>query len=219
VTVLGLDLSQLQGAIPDVQWQAVARDVRFVYLRCGVGNDASDTRFREYAAGAKAAGLLVGAYHFGFPLPTDPAHPGRDPETQARDHAAAQGAWASDLPVALDLEWPEVTDWAHWGCSADQIAEWAASYLATMQALVGRRPILYSYPYFLASLGAGNRAKLVDYELWLAAYGTNPNVPAPWPSLAIVQTSAGGYRLPNGCPCDEDQIADEGALAALLAST
>ena len=216
--IRGLDCSELQGPIPDVHWQAIAKDVRFVYLRCGVGNDPPDSRFREYAAGAHAAGLLVGAYHFVYPLVTELAHPGRDPETQARDHAAAQGSWATDLPAALDLEWPEVPDWALWGCSGDQVTDWALRYLAAMQSITGRRPILYSYPYFLQQLGAGNRAKLVDYDLWLAAYGPHPTAPAPWPSYAVVQTSAGGYKLPNGCPCDEDAIADDGALAALLAS-
>ena len=212
--IRGLDCSELQGPIPDVHWQAIAKDVRFVYLRCGVGNDPPDSRFREYAAGAHAAGLLVGAYHFAYPLPSEPAHPGRDPETQARDHAAAQGSWATDLPPALDLEWPSPEAWATWGCSGPQITDWALRYLTTLQAIAGRQPIVYTYPYF------ATQARLVGleaYPLWLASYRPSPPTPAPWDRYVIQQTGDGTYRLPNGCPCDEDVIADDGALAGLLA--
>jgi GH25 family lysozyme M1 (1,4-beta-N-acetylmuramidase) len=79
MTIAGIDVSQAQGTISDQDWQAVANSgVRFVYLRAGVGNDAPDTNFAANLAGARAAGLLVGAYNFVYPLPTDPAHPGRD---------------------------------------------------------------------------------------------------------------------------------------------
>ena len=218
--ILGLDISQVQGEVPDPHWQAVAVDKRFVYCRCGVGNDASDTRFAEYVAGARAAGLAVGAYHFAYPLPSSAGHPGRDPETQAQAHYAACGGLGGapgDLPVALDLEWPEPPAWEHWGCSAAQIVDWTVRYLAKATTLYGVAPVLYSYPYFLAALGTEALAPLAGYRLWLAAYRPFPApVPAPWASMVMQQTGGGTYRLPNGAPCDEDVVADEATLAALV---
>jgi lysozyme len=215
--IRGLDVSQVQGAIADVHWQAVAADKRFVVLRSGVGNDASDTRFAEYVAGARAAGLVVGAYHSGYPLPPDAAHPGRDPEDQAQRHFEACGGLGSspgDLPPALDLEWPMPTDWAKWGCSGQQITDWAARYLAKAQALYGRTPLVYTYPDFAAH---AKLAGLDGYRLWLASYRRAPLAPSPWGSYVMQQVNDGGYRLPSGAPADEDEVADDATFAELLA--
>src|SRR5579864_9557685 len=96
----GLDVSAAQGR---VDWGCVAgMGCRFAIIKCKQGNDGIDPRFAENVAGAKAAGLLVGAYHFAYPLPK------LDPRAQARAffEASSLGNRAGELPPALDLEWP-----------------------------------------------------------------------------------------------------------------
>ena len=57
----GIDVSKWQGSI---DWAAVkAGGVAFAMLRASVGT-AADSRFAEYAAGAAAAGIPIGAYHY-----------------------------------------------------------------------------------------------------------------------------------------------------------
>jgi lysozyme len=214
--ILGCDISQYQGAIPAVQWQAIASDKRFVYLRAGVGNDPPDITFAANAANARAAGLIVGAYNFVYPLPPDSAHTGRDPESQAQLHfqaCAGLGSANGDLPIAVDLEWPVSSAWPVWGCSAAQIVEWVVRYMAKTLSLFGRAPLLYTYPDFVAQLG--HPAALGAYPLWLASYQPVPDIPAPWTSCVMQQTNDGGYTLPNGGHADEDQCT-EAAFAALL---
>jgi lysozyme len=220
VTIRGIDVSAAQGVITDAHWQAIAADgIRFVYVEAGLGNDAPNKNFDAYVAGARSAGLIVGAYQFGYVLPTDPAHPGRAPEDQAQAHYQACGGLGSnagELPVCLDLEWPDTSAWSKWGTDEALCRSWTMTYLARAKALYGRTPLVYSYPWWLSRVGLP--AEVSAYPLWLASYsGGSPPAPAPWSSYAIRQTSDGGYRLPSGAPCDEDEIADDATLAGLLA--
>jgi lysozyme len=221
--VRGLDLSELQGALTDAQWKELAaKGVRFVYLRAGVGNEtglkATDARFLEYVAGARAAGIAVGAYGFAYVLPNDPAHPGRDPLSQACAHFAAcegLGSRVGDLPPVLDLEWPDPSAWDTWGVDEKLVSSWALQYLEKAATLWGRRPLLYTFPWFVSRARLG--AEFAAYELWLAAYDPIPQVPAPWNQLTVWQKSGGdSFKLPNGVPCDEDAILDELTFRRLL---
>jgi lysozyme len=91
--VQGIDVSHHQGPI---NWDEVAGDdVRFAWIKATEGGDWEDPRFDENWAGAGAAGVPRGAYHF-FTL----CRP-----------AAEQAAWflsvapAGELPTAVDLEY------------------------------------------------------------------------------------------------------------------
>lgn len=69
----GIDVSAHNGAI---DWQKVkASGVQFVILRAGYGKTTSqkDKRFEEYYAGAKAAGIPVGAYWYSYAKTVDEA--------------------------------------------------------------------------------------------------------------------------------------------------
>lgn len=62
----GLDISQHNGNIDFKIVKAAGND--FVILRAGYGwsTDQKDSKFDEYYAQAKAAGLKVGAYHYSY---------------------------------------------------------------------------------------------------------------------------------------------------------
>lgn len=217
--VQGYDLSQVQGTLTDAHWSAIATSgIKFVYLRAGVGNDANDTHFEAYQAGARNAGIVVGAYSFGYLIPPDPAHPGREPEVQAQRHYEACGGLGSqsgDLPMALDLEWPDPSQWPKWGVDESFCVDWTLAYLAKAATLYQRQLSIYIAPWFASRINLP--ASVTNCALWLAEYGPpNPKAPAPWSTWAIHQYSDGGAKLLNGSPVDQN-VCEDATLAALLA--
>ena len=230
--IRGLDVSSIQGKI---DWSAVAAaGVRFVVRKCGNGNNPPDCGFSDYLSGARAAGLVVGAYHVGFPLPTDPAHPGRAPSDQAKAHFDAcqgLGSKPGELPPALDLEWPVPgsPEWTKYGCTASQVRAWALAYLEAAEQLWGRTPLLYDgFPDYWAAIGGASEAGFAKYPLWVVNYpeqykgrtppdGASPALPGPWTAWSLWQHSGGGFHLPSGAPVDSDVFnGDETAFAAFL---
>lgn len=219
-----LDVGFPQGKIPLAHWRLLAaQGIQGVYIRCGDGNDAPDTSFLSLAAGAEMAGLKVGAYHVGFPLPASPFHAGREPELQALRHFRAASSVDQPLPPALDLEWPEPADWPKWGVSAASVRLWTLDYLRELAHLTTRTPVIYLYPDFDAHLFAGASAEelaaFARYPLWLARYGVAaPGTVTPWTAPTLWQRSDGGLRLPSGAPADEDAFLGDDAAWATFSS-
>lgn len=93
----GIDVSTHQGAI---DWTAVAGDgIDAAYVKASEGATFEDDRFAENWAGAKAAGLEVGAYHF-FTLCKE----GEEQAANLIGRLREVGADASALPPVVDLE-------------------------------------------------------------------------------------------------------------------
>lgn len=220
--IRGIDVSSVQGNVID--WPAVAKSgVRFAMIKCGNGNNAPDPSFKRAVAGARAAGLVVGAYHVGFPLPPDPMHRGRGPKEQAFDHFAASGGLGSrdgELPPALDLEWPVpgTPEWTQYGCSAAQVRAWALDYLAECEHLHGRAPLVYDgFPIYWQAIDGASEPAFAHYPLWMVDYRPGAVPPKPWGRWAIHQINGGGGHLPSGAPVDEDVFnGDEAAWQAFL---
>jgi lysozyme len=202
MTIRGLDISVIQGT---VDFQAVAASgIQFIVARCGIGNSGIDVDYTKNITAAKASGLQVACYHFVYPLPTTAAQPLRDPVKQAQYHfSAAQGVLA-----CMDFEWPVQTDWAKWGCSAQQISDWGLTYLAEYSRLDGRTTLIYTYPNFAQTVNLAAAPTYASYPLWIASYQATPYIPAPWNSWTLWQTSGGGGKLPNGAPVDTDVAQD-----------
>lgn len=92
--VRGIDVSHHQGPI---DWSAVASDgVHFAFIKATEGGDFTDKRFATNWEQARAAGLVVGAYHF-FTLC-------RPAVEQARHFISVVPAARGTLPPVLDLE-------------------------------------------------------------------------------------------------------------------
>jgi lysozyme len=91
----GIDVSHHQGPI---DWTSLrAQGVDFAYVKASEGGDHRDSAFAANWAGAKAAGIMRGAYHF-FTL----CRPGAE---QAANFIAAVPADPDALPPAVDLEY------------------------------------------------------------------------------------------------------------------
>ena len=156
--VWGVDVSHHQ---PPVDWARVrATGAGFAYAKVSEGRDHVDTRYREHLAGARAAGLHTGAYHY-FTL----CSPGRE---QAEHFINTLGDIPCDLPPVIDLEYAG-------NCSArparEELTRELDAFIAVVEARTGRRPIFYTTKDFAAGYGLFERA--AD-RLWIRAVHTRP---------------------------------------------
>lgn len=94
----GIDTSKWQG---NIDWEKVKADgIKFVILRAGYGRVANqkDEYFERSYAGAKAAGLYVGAYHYSYAMTAE----------EARIEAKTFLEWIKgkkfEMPLFFDLE-------------------------------------------------------------------------------------------------------------------
>ena len=212
--IRGIDASSVQGVLPIDALDAV--DCRFLIHKCQQGNDGRDPFFDRNIEAARDKGWVVGAYHFLYPLPH------LSPEAQAEGFfkASPLGTEDGDLPPAIDLEWPDPdAGWVKWGCTGPQICDWSRRCAERMSELYGRKPLIYTYPYFMQALrgrGAlgGDVSWLAEYPLWIASYSPKPVLPAPWSDWSMWQYDGnGGQRMPNGGDVDFNWFnGDEQAL-------
>jgi GH25 family lysozyme M1 (1,4-beta-N-acetylmuramidase) len=162
-TVVGIDVSSHQGQI---DWQTVAASgVRFVFVRLGYrgygdGSLNEDTCAKANLAGAKAAGLKLGAYFF----------------SQAVDatEALEEAAYAMEILDGISLDLPLVFDWEYISETArtgevgrGALTEATAAFCEAVEQ-AGYRPMVY----FNTNQGRF-RLKLQDleeYPWWLAKY-------------------------------------------------
>ena len=163
----GIDVSYHQGAI---DWPRVAgAGKRFAYVRASAGTLTADSAYAANRAGARAAGLTIGSYHFA------------NPDTAPND-AANEAAWflshatvaSGDLLPVLDLE---VSN----GLDAAALTTWARTWLAEVEARTGVRPIVYTTPTFWTTAMAGSDWFARNgYRLWVAHWtkASQPTVPA-----------------------------------------
>ena len=163
----GIDVSYHQGSI---DWTQVASaGKRFAFIRASAGTLTADTAYSTYRAGARGAGLTVGAYHFA------------NPDTAPND-AANEAAWflknatiaSGDLLPVLDLE---VTN----GLGSSALITWAQTWLANVESATGVKPVIYTTAgFWSSSLGNTDWFARNGYRLWVAHWTTasQPSVPA-----------------------------------------
>ena len=177
--------------IHPIDWLKVVKGgVAGAYIKNTEAANYVNPDFTKDAANATRAGVPWGVYHF--------ARPGlADPVVSAK-FFVKNGGGQGQLPPALDLEVSKL------GPAAT--AQWALTWLQTVQQLTGRRPIIYVGYYFPAS----QYGFLAPYDLWLPAYSngykpaTNvctiarPKVPAPWRNTGWVMWQFTSVATPSG---------------------
>ncbi len=168
----GADVSYHQ---KDVNWtQLKNAGCEFVYLRAAVSTNSGlkeDTRFFEYLAGAKAAGLNVGAYLYFGATNTQEAIEETTFFLNVLKKAEAMG-YRFDLPIVLDMEYwkPGMAP----GLTVSSLTDIAATALAMIEQN-GYYPMLYSYANYLKNSININGPQLSGYDLWVARYGDYPS--------------------------------------------
>ena len=195
--ILGVDISRWQSiGESSIDFNRMAEaGVGYAFIKGSDGIAKEDAlavpHVTTWAPAAKAAGILVGYYHFG-----------RVPVTKSRAKviasANAQAALAKKrldslggyddrtLPYVLDIEKVDKS------ITREMITLWTFTWLEAMKKSTGKTPIIYSYRSFLASKFLTDTAtinKLRGYHLWLA----QPGNPAD-PKVSV------GQGL-NGKPC------------------
>ncbi len=164
----GIDVSHHQGSI---DWGRVAAaGKRFAFVRASAGTLTADATYARNVPAARAAGLAVGSYHFA------------NPDAAAGD-ASNEAAWflqnasiaSGDILPVLDLE---VSN----GLDPASLTAWAQTWLSTVSAETGVRPIIYTNPTFWATSMTNTDwfARNGYAVLWIAHWTTasQPSVPA-----------------------------------------
>jgi lysozyme len=132
----GVDVSYHQGTI---DWpQVAAAGKRFAFVRATAGTLTADSAYAANSAGARAAGLVVGSYHF-----ANPDWAPNDATNEARWFVSNASVQSGDLVPVLDLETSNDLD-------AGSLTTWAQTWLTEVTATTGIRPIIYTNPGFWA---------------------------------------------------------------------
>ena len=155
----GIDVSEHQGVI---DWAKVAKDgVQFAVIRAGYGRELSqkDKQFERNYAGAKAAGIQVGAYWYSY---ADSVKRG---EQEARACLKVLEGKRFELPIFFDQEYEK----SILALSNKTRTDIVLKFLETVKR-AGRKVGLYSSTNFITTKLQANR--LTAYPLWLAEYGS-----------------------------------------------
>jgi GH25 family lysozyme M1 (1,4-beta-N-acetylmuramidase) len=163
----GVDVSHWQNTIA---WASVAAaGKRFAMIKATESTTYVDPLYATNRAGAQAAGMWTGAYHFARPTST-----AGDALAEADHFAASISLGRGDLIPALDLEQTG-------GLSVTALQTWVSTWLGEVTRKIGIRPMIYTSPYFWKTY-MGDSRTLADagYKtLWVAHWGVaTPTVPA-----------------------------------------
>ena len=189
-----------------INWSSVkSAGKSFVFIKATEGTNYRNPYFAGDWSGSHTAGLMHGAYHFARPN-------GRagSAAAQARYFVATAGNAKSrgDLPPTLDLE-------VSGGLGPAKLISWTRQWLNTVQNLTGRKPMIYSYPYFWAHNMHGTTT-FRDHRLWGASYGSRPTTFAgAWSTWTFWQYSSTS-RL-SGIHAQTDMNKFHGTLTQLRA--
>lgn len=189
-TINGIDVSRYQW---DLDWKQVGQPitqlpgpVQFAYVKATEGVGYVDPNAQSNATGAKAAGLMLGYYHFA--TLNNRIDPAGDAKNEAQAFLAAfKTLPGANLPPVLDIE-SNIS-----GLTPAQVLQWVQSFFATLKDGGISNYMIYSYtPFLNANLPANHG--LGNIPLWIAAYVNEPApvLPQGWNTYEIWQYSAQG---------------------------
>lgn len=195
-SVEGADLSKWQGVAEFTQWASAGK--AFVFLKATQGASAVDPDHQKNAEAARAAGLLVGAYH--FYVPSDSA------DAQFANLRRQAPPKPGDLPPAVDIEILSPN-------SPTELAAQLRPFLQMIENEYGVKPIIYSG----RSFATAHLADLSAYPLWLAEYTekTTPQLPPYWDKWTFWQYTDSGSVVGVGGKVDLNRF--NGSLQDLRA--
>lgn len=171
--VHGVDVSVYE---PRVDWRVLrSQEFRFALIRATSGVGYVDPKFASHWEGARAEGILRGAYHYLIG--------GQDAKQQANLFISTVGPDKGELPPIVDLE-----DAYNEGVPNNVLISKCKEVLDLIEKAFGLKPMVYSRKTYLdahftqfgkAPAWAG------DYDIWVAQYPWNydpkkmPNVNMP----------------------------------------
>ncbi|WFE37255.1 GH25 family lysozyme [Micromonospora sp. WMMD998] len=192
-TIQGVDVASHDHNLGPIDWPALAaQGYKFAYVKATEGETYLNPYFAEDYAAAKAAGLLVGAYHFTRP-------DGRNPIVEANFFAdnARFAKDAQTLVPMIDVEWP-YWDGAPtcYGLTPAETSAWLRAFTDQLQARFGRPVMIYTNANYWNPC-TGNDASFGNHPLDIAGYtATRPALPAGWSTETIWQYAPGDASKP-----------------------
>lgn len=145
----GIDVSHWQGAI---DWTKVAAAGKtFAFMKATEGTTFLDSQYATNHAGARAAGIRTGAYHF-----AQPSSSTADAVAEADWFVANMNLTPGDLFPALDLE-------VRNGLTNAQLISWTQAFMTELYAKTGVKGAIYTSPSFWSSY--------MNDTTWFAANG------------------------------------------------
>jgi GH25 family lysozyme M1 (1,4-beta-N-acetylmuramidase) len=211
---LGIDVSSYQGSAQtpptNINWTAVkSSGISFAWTKATEGTGYIDADFIYNEAHAKAAGVLIGAYHFAHPeihLGTA----GADVEAayfwaEVKNYVVGGGAY---LMPMLDYETSPGTTYTK-TTSSQWVNEWCqqlVNYGRTNGVTV--KPVVYTYVSFATSW---LDTTVTQWPLWMAQYPASPNPQtgspsstSPWSTWMFWQFTSTSVIQGIVGNCDED---------------
>lgn len=211
---LGVDVSHFQASVKPIDWVTVQSSncISFAWAKATEGTQYTDPTFSFNAAGARAAGVPIGAYHFARPE----LHPG----AAGADLEAAY-FWSkvacfikpggSYLMPMLDMEQNPGA-----GATQASVSQWVnqwcqdiVNYAAAADTFV--RPVVYSDTTYAGQWLDGTVTRWIP---WIAQYPNTPPDPmvsapsstTPWPTWTLWQYSQNGGIQGIVSLCDLDVL-------------
>jgi len=205
--IKGIDVSSHQDRI---DWQRVKTDgVAFAYIKATEGVGFVDPKLGAFKAGASAAGIPHGFYHFARP----DTHSGTTSKTVAGD-ATAEADFFLSVAFPRRGELLPVLDLEIGGLASRLLVQWVKAWLEHVKSRAGVTPIIYTYPSFWSQMGSTTQFR--TYPLWIANYGvTSPHLPAGWKKYTIWQYTSSGSLPGIAGLVDVDRLGDGVTLAQI----
>jgi lysozyme len=192
----GIDVYSGNGTIDWAQVHGANKG--FAFIKATQGDYNTQSTFKANWANAKANGVVRSPYHY-FDATIDGV---AQANAFLAEVNAAGGFQVGDLPAMFDIECPVSSNQNDPGnkCLGTGASGWAPTatimqraydWLDTVEAATGRKPILYSYVSWFASVGFTD-TRLADYPLFIASYNSCATIPQPWTSAVFWQYSSTG---------------------------
>lgn len=171
---MGVDVSHWQEEDGNViNWQKVADSGHvFAFHKATEGVTYSDPQYTGNRSEAGSVGIAFGAYHFARPSGGSIEAAQADASAEAQHFIEVAQPASGDLLPVLDLE-------AHGDLPVRRLKAWTQSWLDTVTAALGIKPIIYTGPNFWTTY-MNDTTDFVDFPLWIAHYTSeaSPRTPA-----------------------------------------
>jgi GH25 family lysozyme M1 (1,4-beta-N-acetylmuramidase) len=200
IDIMGIDISHWQG---DIDWSQVAADpkgIKFAFMKATEDTNYTDPTFNTNLAGATAAGILAGPYHF-CRLDTNGG--------TAPDAINEANYFLSKIKTKYQTGQylPPVEDVESFPSNNTQTltSTWVDAFSDTVYAALGVRPLIYTSQSKATTLYTSAVAS--ENPLWNAAWHTNGissppsnSSVSPWSAWKFWQWSNDSTSYPSNGP-------------------
>lgn len=162
---------------------------QFVIIKASEGVSITDKHHKAHYESAKAAGLLIGFYHY--------AHPEYNTARAEAEHfVEVVKPYLGKVILALDYE----------ATALNYGQDWAKNWLDEVYRMTGVKPVLYVQGSAVSQYSEVCNA---GYQLWLAAWGASNPRTAPWENYTLWQFRGDPLDLDyfNGDKTDWEKLA------------